>query len=568
MASKNDLIEIRMKLLGAREVAEGTGLAKKGIKGVGEATRGTSRESTKAAKANSVLTRSYGALGKAVKYGIGILGVTGVFALQQAVTNTEELAKTTTGLNRNLGLSVKVGSEWAAVAHARGIASTALNMGFTKLGRSFVEANRKGGTARTALNQLGITQAQTEKGAKDFSYALDLVADKFGAAKAGPQRQAAAMALLGKGYSTVLPLFASGSKGLQEQLKWADKYGVTLDGKTNDALMDMVNAQRESKVAMLGLQVTLTKALMPAIEGGEEQLQKFIAVLNDDDLTRTEKITHIQKMFENLEDTLIEVITEALPKVAEGGGKLGIALAGAVWTGFKNSDALGKFVISAWLLKYMGGGALIATVAGKAGAAIGKGLMKALFPYLAAELAASGSLSNFLQYRFKSMGTLSGRAFAVGVVAGIFLLAAWIGVELAKRLPESTQRAIHNWGWNAGENFINALVDSINYGLDKANLLSFLGVDAPNLHHVDFSGHHMGAPVNGPTGPHGPTGGPQGRGRGAKGPPGPKGPTGKRDQTPRRDLSTLFNPRLQLFIDGKEVAIAVKRHADNAAATA
>ena len=438
MASKNELIEIRMRLLGAKEVAEGTGTATKGIKGVGTAARRTSAETSKASKATNVLSTGYSKLGQAARYGLGFIGVGGIFALEKAVENTQELSKTTIGLNRNLGLSTQEGSRWAAVAHARGIASTALNMSFTKLGKAFVEANRKGGTARTGLNQLGIGMAETERGAHDFGYALELVARKFGAADAGPRRQAAALSLLGKGYSTVLPLFAQGSKGLKEQLEWADKYGVTLDGKTNKSLMDMVNAERESKVAMLGLQVSMTKALMPAIDAGEGQLQKFIQTLNDPKMSGDEKILAIEKQFEELEDFLLKAIADALPKVAEEGGDLGVKLAEAVWTGFENSDLAGKLVIGAWLFKFLGGfnliGTLGAKVGGKLATSLGTRFLETVAPYFAAEAgieglgSAIGSQMGGLKTLFGSKGKVLGAAMG-GAAAGALGAELLFGIE-------------------------------------------------------------------------------------------------------------------------------------------
>ena len=43
------------------------------------------------------------------------------------------------------------------------------------------------------------------------------LADAFGEAAGGAKRQASAQQLLGRGYATILPLFADGAKGLKEQ---------------------------------------------------------------------------------------------------------------------------------------------------------------------------------------------------------------------------------------------------------------------------------------------------------------------------------------------------------------
>lgn len=567
MAGKNELIEIKMRLIGARQVAEEGERAGRGVKSVGTSAAYSGRESERAGRKTSVLTRSYHQLGKAARYGIGFLGVGGVFALKSAVENTAELSKTTTGLNRNLGLSVQEGSRWAAVAHARGIATTALNMNFTKMARSFVEANRKGGTARTALNQLGITQAQTAKGAHDFNYALGLVAKNFGKAHAGPERQAAAMSLLGKGYSTVLPLFAQGNKGLKEQLHWADKYGLTLDGKTNKSLMEMVNAQRESKVAMLGLQVSLTKALMPAIDGGESALQEFIGTLNDPKLSAEQKITRIEKQFEELEGTLIKVITAALPKVAENGGKLGVALAGAVWTGFKNSGLAGKLVITAWLLKFMGGGGLIKAVAGSVGRTMAVSLMSVLFPKLAEEFALTGSLGLMIKNRWSALGTTSGETFSRGMAAGLI-----IGIPLAlaavwTQLSHRTKETIGHWGMEAGRSFVNFLISMINEGIERVNSVFDRSINAGPIHihgpHIDTIGE-IPAPGSGHVrGGRGPRHAPKAPGPTVNGPPGTHvGPHGEIIRGSKRPLI------LQLNVDGRLMAERVVHHAELDAALA
>lgn len=431
MASSKDLIEIRMKLLGNREVVSGSKSASRAIKEVGTTTEKTAVKSKVAARVNSGLTNSYKQLGKTAKWGLGFLGVGGVLAIESSIHATEELSKTTTGLTRNLGLQTNVASRWGAVAQAREIDSKALTMSFTTLSKRMVEAGRKGGTLLTPFHQLGISQEEAEKGAHNFSWGLMRVADALGEAHSGAIRQTAAAQLLGRGYQTILPLFSEGTKGLKEQLHWADEYGVTLNGHTNEAVMEMVQAQRENKVAMLGLQVSLTKALMPAIHAGDEQLQEFIQTLNDPHLSAEQKISRISHQFLLLEDDLVKLLEHALPKIAEQGGRLGVALAGAVWHGFIHSDTLGKLVIGAWLFKSMGGfgliGSLGARVGGKLATSLGWKFLETVAPYFAAEAGVEGLGSALatqmggLRALFAADGALLGTA--MGVAAGGALVA-------------------------------------------------------------------------------------------------------------------------------------------------
>jgi hypothetical protein len=560
VAGKNELIEIKMRLIGARQVAEEGERAGKGVRSVGKGAAYTGRESTRLGRATSALGRTFSRLGRAAKYGFGILAVTGAFALKSAIEKTTELSKTTIGLHRNLGLSSKAASRWGAVAQARDIDTKALNTTFAILSSKAVEAARKGGTLLTPFHQLGISQRELNKHTGKFNWLLMRTAKALGDEKGGTVRMAAAKALLGKGYQAILPLFAEGTKGLKEQLHWADKYGVTLDGKTNNSIMKFVQAQRQSKMAMLGLQLGLAKTLMPTLTDAEGEFQQFVRILNSD-LTTEQKINHVGAMFEKLEGTLIQVITDALPKVAENGGKLGVALAGAVWTGFKNSGLVGKLVITAWLLKFMGGGGLIKSVAGGAGKAIALGLLKVLMPTLAAELAAEGSLGALLRSKWSGLGGTSGKAFSRGFVIGLI-----IGIPLAlatvwTQLSHKTKESIGHWGMEAGRWFTNTLIDVVNVGisginaaLNAGNPLGAFGVHAPQIPEVG----EVGAPGSGrvrggpgpPPAPNGPPGAPT-----VNGPPGTHvGPHGE-IITPHHKHHGGRRPLvLQLNVDGKTLA--------------
>lgn len=430
MAGKSDLIQVRLKLLGGKEVTAGADKASRAVERVGKSTHKASVKSKVAHRATSGLTRSYKELGHAAKWGLGFLGVGGVLAIESSIHATEELAKTTTGLSRNMGLSTEAASRWGAIAQAREIDSKSLGQAMGTLSKHFVEAARKGGSALTPFHQLGISQEELTKGAHNQAEAIGIAAKAFGAAEGGPKRQAAAMALFGKGWTTVLPLMSEGTKGMQEQLHWADEYGVTLNGHTNEAIMEMVQAQRENKVAMLGLQISLTKALMPAIHAGDEQLQEFIKTLNSPDLTAEQKIERIQHQFEGIESTLIHVLERALPHIAEQGGHLGIALAGAVWHGFQNSNLQGKAAIAGWIFMQFGGGAVL-----KAGA-----------------LRVGGMI-----------GTEMGLGLATGAVG------AFVAYEIWEHMDARTKRGVEEWAYNAAADFSNIFIRIVNQEIERVN---------------------------------------------------------------------------------------------------
>ncbi len=433
MASKSssDLIQLRMKLVGNRLVVTGTDGVTKSVKGLGKATTETSAKQRHARGATSRLTSSYREMAGAAKFGLGFLGAGGVFALKSAVDASEDLALATSGLTRNFGFNTNVASRWAAVMHGRSVEPKALTMAFATLSTKMTEAGRKGGTLLTPFHQLGITQDEVTHGAKNFEWGLLRVAKALGEEEGGARRSTAAKALLGKGFQTLTPLFSEGAKGLKEQLHWADKYGVTLSTTTKDGLMDSVVAQRESKVAMLGLQLALTNAFLPAIDAGHDELQKFIATLNSPHLTAEQKISRISHQFLSLEDDVVHLIEKALPHIAEEGGRLGVALAGAIWHGFIHSDTLGRLVIGAWLFKSLGGLSLVGTlgarVGGKLASSLGWKFLATVAPYFAAEAgveglgSALGSQMGGLKALFSSKGRILG--LAMGAAAATALAA-------------------------------------------------------------------------------------------------------------------------------------------------
>lgn len=442
MALEDELFAIRMELKNQREVVAGLREVDKTQQGVGDSTRRVGDESARAEKKTSRLGRTYRQLGSAAKYGLGILGVSGVFALRSAVDASEDLAMATSGLTRNFGFQTNVASRWAAVMHGRSVEPKALTMAFGTLSSKMVEAGRTGGTALTAFHQLGIEQDEVVRGSKDFEWGLLRVAKALGEEEGGAKRSTAAKALLGKGFQTLTPLFSEGVEGLQEQLHWADKYGVTLSTTTKDGLMDMVVAGRESKVALLGLQIAMTKAAMPAIEAGEEELHKFIETLNDPDLTADQKFARIEKQFNRITDTIIDLLVDAAPEISEHAGQIGIKIAFGLWHGFREADILGKVVIGAWIFKMLGGEALVMSGA-------------------------------------KKVGTRIGGRIAIGVAAGV------IGYELWEKLGAQTQWEVRKWGHNAAVDFVDYFLSNIEQELDDANFLSWAGVDAPNFGRPD-----------------------------------------------------------------------------------
>jgi hypothetical protein len=435
MASSANLIDIRMKLSGGKGVISGLTGVRKGTEEVGKATSKTAKISHAATGTTSRLTTAYKELGTHAKLALGLVGAGALFGIEGAVSSTEELSKTTTGLTRNLGFSTKAASEWATVASAREISTSTLSTSFGTLSTKMVEAARKGGSLLTPFHQLGISQEEVAEGAGNFQKGLYLVAEALGKEEGGAKRSAAAKALLGRGSRELIPIFAQGTEGLKEQLHWADEFGSMLSGKTQKGLEDMREAQWKNNAAMQGLSTSITKLVAPAIELGDEQLQEFIGTLNDPKLSDEQKIEKIGRQFEQLGFHLIAVVEQSLPKIAEVGGRLGVALAGAVGHAFLHADLAGKLAIGTYVFSIFGG----------------------------KELAVAGA---------RTVGGVMGTELGLGLVAGA--TGAFVAYEIWEHLSKQTQQELIHTAQQDGANFVNYFIREINKGLNESNPLGNL----------------------------------------------------------------------------------------------
>ena len=264
------------------------------------------------------------------------------------------------------------------MAKARDIDAKALTMSFTTLSRRITDAAKGSETAVDSFKDIGVTQKELKQTGGDFNQQLLVIANAFGEAEGGAVRQQAAQKLLGRGYQTLLPMFADGAEGLKEQQKWADKYGATLGGKTVKEQMALVNAQRESKVAMLGLQVSFTEALTPALMEANQQFQKISQIIGSDKLTKGEKLEKVGKIIAGWADDALDAFVKVLPTMVEKAGEMAPKIAGAFIKGFLNAPVWGQIVLGGFLLAKMGGLTALATLGTRAGATFGGALKMGL----------------------------------------------------------------------------------------------------------------------------------------------------------------------------------------------
>ena len=195
--------------------------------------------------------------------GAAALAYAGLDEAKKAIDTTEELTKGTIRLQRAFGLSAKEASAFVATAKTRGVDAKQLSQSFKTLASQLEGLSQGSKGAVKVFQDLGISATQVQ--GRPFADQLGAVSDALKNTAGSAKYAADASKLFGRGWQTVVPMLNKGQQGIRDLIATADKYGVTLDGKTIKSARDLAQAQRESQLASMGLQLTLGRVLIPAL---------------------------------------------------------------------------------------------------------------------------------------------------------------------------------------------------------------------------------------------------------------------------------------------------------------
>jgi hypothetical protein len=260
----SNVVETIVKLRGSREFQHEARDTAKSVLGIGDSTEKAGKKAGMGWKGVAKWAGGTAALYSAGSY------------LKSAVSSTEDLAKNTMLLSRATGLDTKTASAWSELLKVRGIDTKKFQVGMVKLSKTMEAARGGNKKASATLQDLGVSYEAIATG--DVDRVLMQSADAFSKMTNPAEKAAAAQTLFGKAGSTLLPMLQGGSTALNEQIAMVDKYGATIEDTAG--AKEMIARQREMKLAMDGLKITLGTALMPAIESFVGVLLKVVQALS------------------------------------------------------------------------------------------------------------------------------------------------------------------------------------------------------------------------------------------------------------------------------------------------
>ena len=258
-------VTVRLILEGLREFVSGTKQASTAVKDTGDT----------AEKAGQQGKRSWKSL---IKWGAaaGVAAGAAKF-MKSAVSQTTALAKSTRGLEVATGMDATTSSAWVNALKQRGIQTKQFQMGMVTMNRSVLAANAGGKKQMAMFKDLGVSQAVLKK--NDPQTTLKAVADGLQRMENPAKRAVYAQALFSRAGTSLLPVLAKGSKGLDELTGAQIKAGNVLDESGVKKSLELVKQQRALSDQYDGLKTKLATALMPVLVQLANILVKIVTAM-------------------------------------------------------------------------------------------------------------------------------------------------------------------------------------------------------------------------------------------------------------------------------------------------
>lgn len=178
---------------------------------------------------------------------------------KDSMTAFSDVGKSSLTLQRYIGGSVEDASRLGHAFRMSGVDIDTAGKGITILSKHLAAGDK-------AALSLGISFKDSTGKVKPMAEMLPQIAEKFKTMPAGAEKTALAVSLFGKaGAKDMLPFLNKGADGIKELMKQSDALGTTMSGKDGQAVKDYTKTQREFKEMILGVQISLGRALYPTL---------------------------------------------------------------------------------------------------------------------------------------------------------------------------------------------------------------------------------------------------------------------------------------------------------------
>ena len=187
----------------------------------------------------------------------------------ETISKFQEVGTEVRKMQRVIGGSAEDASRLRFAGQELGVSNDQLIMGFKMLSTHLAKND-------TAAKELGITYRDNQGNLLPMTTIMQNLSDRFSQMPAGVNRTALAVAAFGRSGLNMLPVLAKGKEGLADLYRESDKLGLTMSGKDLKAVKDYTLKQKELKASIEGAQIAIGRALMPALTGLVNYIQKNV----------------------------------------------------------------------------------------------------------------------------------------------------------------------------------------------------------------------------------------------------------------------------------------------------
>lgn len=180
---------------------------------------------------------------------------------------------------KRTGMSVEALSELRFVASQTGTSIEDLETGLRRMQRVIYDAGRGLSTANDALADLGLEYRDLDGLSPEAQFKL--LADRISQIEDPTKKAAATMTLFGRSATKLLPMFASGAKGIEILQAEARRLGLTMSTEDVQAAEEFTDSlDKLWKVIKIGI-FNVGAALSPTLEMVAERLTQAAVVVSD-----------------------------------------------------------------------------------------------------------------------------------------------------------------------------------------------------------------------------------------------------------------------------------------------
>jgi len=207
----------------------------------------TIKAEDKSAKVLGKVKSNIFSLNKAVLgLGTAIAGAAGLGALVSMTKTALDTADKIQKLTVRTGASAEALSQYRHAADLSGVSFQQFADGIEKMSRNVSQAAQESGTAKGALEELGISAAMLSQQKPEQMF--ETLADALGGVQNASDKTRMAMDIFGRSGGVLIQMMSGGAAGLREMRTEADQLGMTMStkmvedvAKANDAITKITN---------------------------------------------------------------------------------------------------------------------------------------------------------------------------------------------------------------------------------------------------------------------------------------------------------------------------------------